>query len=150
MHLIMHKLSKLNIKRTFRRLKEMLSGKGQPLMCGISDGPPGSRLQTLFPCIKPIFPLSWLATLYPRIFVFPLPKWKSVQSMCVVLSSSSTAVFFLSPCYYSLSLTTGSAEPFSLPALRNHALSQFSVVRHPPWQQMCAQLWRLPWQSLFV
>lgn len=48
-------------------------------------------------------------------------------------------------------LTRGRAKSFFLPALRNHALSQFSAVRHPPWQQMCAQLWRLPpWQSSFV
>lgn len=52
---------------------------------------------------------------------------------------------------FCLPFTTGRADPSSLSALRNYALSQFSVVRHPPWQQMCAQLWRLPpWQGSFV
>lgn len=97
--------------------------------------------QTLFSCIKPISVLVSLAIFYPRVFVFLLPRWKWAEHLCCPPLFKCCSLPPLAMLLFYLPLTTGSAEPFSLPALGNHTLSQFSVVRHPPWQQMCAQLW---------
>lgn len=60
----------------------------------------------------------------------------------VRVPSPLSAVVFLSssPRHAAIPLATGGAESLLLPALGNHARSQFRVVRHPPWQQMCADL----------
>lgn len=54
-------------------------------------------------------------------------------------------------CVTVLCLTSGCTRFNCLQVFRSHAISQFSALRHPPWQQMCSQLWwLLTWQRSFV
>lgn len=82
------------------------------------------------------------------LFSFTEVKMSNIVVVCV---PPLWALLFSFPRHAAIPLTTGSTEPLLLPALGNHARLQLCrVVRHPPWQQMCARLWRLPWRRLFV
>lgn len=84
------------------------------------------------------------------VFVFPSVRWKWAS----VLSSASHPLQVLllsSPRHAAIRLATHRRQRRVLPPASSwKPRSQFRFVRHPPWQQMCAQLWRLPWWSLFV
>lgn len=82
------------------------------------------------------------------LFSFTEVKMSNIVVVCVPPLWALLCSF---PRHAAIPLTTGSTEPLLLPALGNHARLQLCrVVRHPPWQQMCARLWRLPWRRLFV